>query len=51
MLICVKLAKPEIQSTIFSSRQSITQRYDVRAFYNFYTFIKVEYQQNSYSHH
>jgi len=41
------MPKPEIQSTISASRQSVTQRDNVRAFYIFYTFIKVEYQQNS----
>ena len=41
------MPKPEVQSTISASRQSVTQRDNVRAFYIFYTFIKVEYQQNS----
>ena len=49
--ICAEKAKHEIQSTTFASLQSVTQRDDIRAFlyffYNFYTFIKVEYQQNS----
>jgi len=47
LLICVEMAKREIQSTIFASRQSVTRRDNVRAFYNIYTIIKVEYQQNS----
>jgi len=47
--MCVEMAKPEIQSTIFASRQLVTQRVksvNVHAFYSFYTFINVEYQQN-----
>ena len=46
LVICVEMKKPEIQSMIFASCQSITQRHSVHAFYNFYTFIKVEYQHN-----
>jgi len=42
MLICVEMAKPEIQSTINASFQS-TREITVHAFfYNFYTFIKVD---------
>jgi len=44
--IRVEMAKPEIQSTIFASRELVTQRVNVHAFYSFYTFINVEYQQN-----
>ena len=43
LLICVKMAKPEICSTSFASRQSKTQKDNVR---DFYIFIKVLYQQN-----
>jgi len=38
------MAKPEIQSTIYASHQLVTQRDTVHAFY---TFINIEYQQNS----
>jgi len=41
------MTKTEIQSTFFAIHQSITQRDNICAFYNFYTFIKLKYQQNS----
>jgi len=41
------MAKREIQSTIFAIRQSITPRDNDHVLYNLYTYIKVEYQQNS----
>jgi len=36
-----EIAKPEIQCTIFASRQLKIQRDNVLAFYNFHTLIKV----------
>jgi len=37
LLMCVEMAKPEIQSMIFADRKSVTQRDNVRAFFTVFT--------------
>ena len=47
LLMCVEMAKPEIQSMIFADRKSVTQRDNVRAFLQFLHLIKVYYQPDT----